>query len=282
MHCPICHQTSQIAFTAHCYGIRQCAACSHRFADLAATAEHTQQVYGDGYFQGGGAGYSNYLGEARLLRDHGRWYGRKLRKLIPTGRLLDVGAAAGFVLQGFQDEGWQGEGVEPNGAMAAYAREQLGLTVRVGELESLSADRQYDLICLIQVIAHLADLRQALAAAAAATKPHGHWLVETWHKDSLTARLFGRHWHEYSPPSVLHWFNPRTLATLAAQFGFREVARGRPSKWLNAGHATSLLKYKLAALPLGKVIAAPLGILPEHLSLPYPGDDLFWMLLRKE
>lgn len=281
MQCPVCQHASQVAFAAHGYDIRDCQACGHRFAELTASPQHTRDFYGDGYFQGGGAGYSDYVGEARILRQHGRWYARRLARLIPRGTMLDVGAAAGFVLQGFLDGGWQGEGLEPNAAMAAYARRELGLNVRAGDLESLTDDRQFDLVSMIQVVAHFADIRQALSAAAKVTKPGGHWLVETWNKDSLTARLFGRHWHEYSPPTVLRWFTPKTLKALAGQFGFREVARGRPSKWINGGHAKSLLQYKLAALPLGRLAAAPLHVLPEHLPLPYPGDDLFWMLLKK-
>lgn len=281
MLCPICQHTSEVTFTAHGYGIRDCTACGHRFADLATSLEHTQQVYGDQYFQGGGAGYPDYLGEARILREHGRWYGKRLQKYLQPGTMLDVGAAAGFVLQGFVDCGWQGDGIEPNPKMAAYARNELGLNVQAGALESLSTNQTYDLVSMIQVIAHFADLRQALLVAANATKSHGYWLIETWNKDSFAARLFGQNWHEYSPPSVLHWFAPPTLKTLAAQFGFEEIARGRPSKWINGGHAKSLVQYKLQSLPLGRQAGKLLNMLPEYLPLPYWADDLFWMLLQK-
>ena len=282
MLCPICQHNSNVFFTAHGYGIRDCSGCGHRFADLTTSLAHTEAVYGDQYFQGGGAGYPDYLGEARILRDHGRWYGKRLRKYVPTGTLLDVGAAAGFVLQGFVDCGWQGDGIEPNARMAEHARQQLGLNVQAGALESLNPAKTYDLVSLIQVIAHFADLRQALQVAANATKPHGYWLIETWNKDSFAARLFGQNWHEYSPPSVLHWFAPTTLKTLAAQFGFAEIARGRPSKWINGGHATSLVQYKLQGIPLGRQAGKLLDLLPEHMPLPYLADDLFWMLLQKK
>ena len=149
-------------------------------------------------------------------------------------------------------------------------------------LESLQANQTYDLVSMIQVIAHFADLRQALQVAADATKPSGYWLIETWNKDSWAARLFGQNWHEYSPPSVLHWFSPTTLKALAAQFGFHEIAHGRPSKWINGGHAKSLLQYKLQSVPLGRQAGKLLNLLPEYLPLPYLADDLFWMLLRKK
>jgi SAM-dependent methyltransferase len=282
MLCPICQHTSEIKFTAHGYGIRDCGSCGHRFADLATSPQHTTDIYSDQYFQGGGAGYPDYLGEARLLRKHGRWYGKRLMKYLQPGTMLDVGAAAGFVLQGFVDCGWQGDGIEPNAKMAAYARNELKLKVQAGALESLNTNKTYDLVSMIQVIAHFADLRQALQVAANATKPRGYWLIETWNKDSFAARLFSQNWHEYSPPSVLHWFAPPTLKTLAAQFGFAEIACGRPSKWINGGHAKSLVQYKLQSVPMGKQMGKLLNVLPEYLPLPYLADDLFWMLLQKK
>ena len=282
MLCPICHHASQVVFAAHGYGIRACGTCSHRFADIEVAANHTEQIYSDQYFQGGGAGYPDYLGEARILRNHGRWYGKRLAAYLPPGKMLDVGAAAGFVLQGFTDCGWQGHGIEPNPKMAAYARETLGLTVQAGALEDLQPNETYDLVSMIQVIAHFTDLRRALQVACDLTKPSGYWLIETWNKDSFAARAFGQNWHEYSPPSVLHWFSPTTLKALAAQYGLREIARGRPSKWINGGHAKSLLQYKLQGVPLGRQMGKLLNLLPEYLPLPYLADDLFWMLLQKK
>ena len=282
MHCPLCNTSSKQIFQAHGYWIRDCDKCNHRFAELHTGSDHTKTIYADEYFQGGGVGYPDYLGEARILRNHGRRYGKILEKYLRPGTMLDVGAAAGFVLQGFMDCGWQGDGIEPNQAMAQYAQNELGLNVQAGALESLTKNRQYDLVSMVQVIAHFAELKTALQQAAAATKPDGYWLIETWNKDSFAAQMFGQNWHEYSPPSVLHWFSPDTLKTLAESFGFAEIARGRPSKWINGGHAKSLLQFKLQNLPLGKLAGKSLNLLPEYLPLPYLADDLFWMLLKKK
>lgn len=282
MLCPLCHNSSRQIFQAHGYWIRDCEACNHRFAELNTGSDHTKTIYSDEYFQGGGAGYPDYLGEARILRNHGRRYGKILEKYMRPGTMLDVGAAAGFVLQGFTDCGWQGDGIEPNQAMAAYAQNELGLNVQAGALESLKKNQQYDLVNMVQVIAHFAEIRTALQQAADTTKPEGFWLIETWNKDSFAASMFGQNWHEYSPPSVLHWFSPTTLKALASSFGFEEIARGRPSKWINGGHAKSLLQFKMESLPLGKLMGKPLNLLPEYLPLPYLADDLFWMLLKKK
>ncbi len=280
--CPICDRTnSRRFFQKYGYWILTCEVCSHQFTEFTPSAAHVARVYNDRYFQGGGAGYPNYLSEAQILRSHSQRYSKILANYMQPGTVLDVGAAAGFVLQGFLDSGWSGRGIEPNSHMAEYARIRLGLTVDTGTLEQIQSRERYDLISMIQVVAHFFELNKALQAAAAATNPNGFWLIETWNRESCAARTFGTNWHEYSPPSVLHWFSPTGLQRLAARYGFREVASGRPAKWINGAHAKSLLRYKLESSRLGKIAVRMLDVIPERLSIPYPAEDLFWALFQK-
>jgi SAM-dependent methyltransferase len=203
-----------------------------------------------------------------------------LARDMTPGRVLDVGAAAGFILQGLIQSGWRGEGIEPNAQMAAYARAQLQVLVHVGSFEQFQPDTTYDLITMIQVMGHFLDPRQAFQKARALLRPGGYLLIETWNRASWTARFFGQHWHEYSPPSVLHWFTPAGLGHLAAQCAFREVARGRPQKWLDGAHAKSLLWHILQGSRLGRLGYRALQVIPDRLAIPYPAEDLFWMLFQ--
>ncbi len=280
--CPLCDAEPARLFEKDGIPIWRCSACTHQFARPPEPESHLEDVYGDDYFHGGGAGYADYLNEASLLRAHGRRYARILTRHVSPGTLLDVGAAAGFLLQGFRDFGWDGEGVEPNAAMARHAREQLGLRVTASSLEEFVASRTFDVVSLIQVIAHFVDPREAVQCVAELVRPGGLCLVETWNVQSWTARLFGRHWHEYSPPSVLQWFSPVTLAALFGAAGFTPIAQGRPQKWLNAEHAKSLLRHKAASSRLAKLAASVLSVVPDRSALPYPSEDLFWVLFRKE
>ncbi len=280
--CPLCDGGSSRAFQAHGYWVRDCARCGHRFAELEAHPGHVSAIYGDAYFSGGGAGYPNYPSEGRNLRRAGRRYGELAAHYAgASGTVLDVGAAAGFILQGFRDAGWTGLGVEPNATMARFAREELSLEIFEGSLEELDTARRFDLVSLIQVIAHLHDPRAALEGLATVVKPGGLLLVETWRRDSLTARLFGRLWHEYSPPSVLHWFTRRGLIELAAGFGFEPVAQGRPAKWISAAHAAALIEFKLKGSSAGRLLARAVAG-PRGLLLPYPAEDLMWVLFRRQ
>ncbi len=95
--------------------------------------------------------------------------------------------------------------------MANYACQQLGVQVNVGTLEDARLTDEFDLLTFIQVVGHLYDLHRAFEVAESLTRSGGHWLIETWNHRSLTARMMGRRWHEWSPPSVLQWFSPESL-----------------------------------------------------------------------
>jgi SAM-dependent methyltransferase len=280
MNCPICQNTSDRIFEKYGYWVCECKRCHHCFAEISTSIDHTNKIYQDEYFSGGAAGYPNYLSEERILISHGERYGRLLNTFTAPGTMLDVGTAAGFILKGFQKGGWHGIGLEPNSSMARYGRTHLGLHIEHGSLEEFSSPQQFDLVSMIQVIAHFFDIRQALQRAGEATKPGGFWLIETWDRESWVARRLGRHWYEYSPPSVLHWFSPAGLKLLVGQYGFSEVACGRPAKWISAAHAKSMLGYKLQTFRSGW-LRHPLNIIPDQLAIPYPAFDLFWMLFRR-
>ena len=157
--------------------------------------------------------------------------------------------------------------------MAATARSN-GVDVRQGSLEAFEVDEKFDLISMIQVAADFYDPRAAFEKAYSLLRPDGLLLIETWDRGSMSARIFGKSWHEYSPPSVLNWFTKSGLTTFLSTIGFSYVDGGRPSKKISGGHVRSLLKYRLGDNFLLKLI-------PKKVNFPYPSEDLFWALYKK-
>ncbi len=281
LSCPLCQSPSRRRFAKDSIWIRDCLCCDHRFAEFELSEGHVESTYSDEYFFGGGAGYSDYTSESDILRSHGRRYAQIIEPFVAPGELLDVGAAAGFVMRGFIDAGWNGIGIEPNARMAKLARDELGLEVHAATIEEFAPDRRFDLVTMIQVIAHFPEPRAALEVVANLTRPGGFCLVETWNRASLTARVFGKSWHEYSPPSVLHWFSRSSLRLLLANSGFHEVASGRPVKRLNAAHAKSLLSHKWKDSRLGRMATRLANLAPDAMPIPYPAEDLIWSLFQR-
>ena len=282
LKCPICNSASHPEFVKHGHTILTCDSCHHQFIEIPQSPEHTNQVYDDGYFFDGQSGYLDYTKEADLLTAHGERYGNLLQKYTQTGTVFDVGSAAGFILKGLQQKGWNGKGIEPNDTMASYARQKLQIDVETGIFEQYESKEQFDLVTMIQVIAHFYDVRKALEIAHKLLRKDGILLIETWDRGSLPARLLGSNWHEYSPPSVVNWFSLDGMNTLAQQCGFEEIAHGRPDKRINGLHAKSLVKYKLETMAGGRMLGKLLNVIPDNLQIPYPSFDLFWVLYRRK
>ena len=299
MLCPVCSRAGSPLFTDGGPQILQCAACRHQWYGAPLAADHAAREYGDAYFNGGGVGYPDYLSEAALITAHGERYARRpelvrQRDLVADrpASMLDVGCAAGFTMQGFARQGWQVWGMDPNAAMVARVHDAAVGGACTGCFDAAAAPavlaarkglaQGFDLITMIQVVAHLTDLTQTLINLQALLAPQGLVLVETWNSQSRMARWLGRRWHEYSPPNVLHYFSPDSLDALMGRAGLVRLAHGRPLKRLNLGHARSLFDHKFGHTGLGRTLSVLSRPLPAGLNLPYPAEDLFWTLYQRQ
>jgi SAM-dependent methyltransferase len=280
--CCICASETVLAFLSSGVPIVDCRSCGHRQADLTIDQAHIDRTYADEYFTGGGAGYSDYLIEGDMLRKRGLRYGSILGTHRAAGSLLDIGSAAGFLAEGMQQAGWTVTGVEPNDTMAQYARDR-GIEVRTASGESAlqelrAAGTRFDAVAVIQVIAHVGEPLTFLESVHAVLAPGGVLLIETWDRASVAARIFGEKWHEYSPPSVVHWFTKPELATIAKSCGFDSVKSGRYPKRIAAAHGQDLVQHRMGA---NHPVTRLSRLIPSRVSVPYPGDDLFWTIFRR-
>ena len=279
--CVICNRSATASFVVHQYRFFECSGCDFAFIDPASAASYrSRSIFDDGYFHGGGAGYTNYLDEAALLQEHGDRYGALLAK-AGARSVLDVGAAAGFILAGMQRAGCTGIGIEPNASMAAFARRQLGLDVRETTLEQFDSTQRFDAVALVQVVDHLEDVQRSFERVATLTRPGGLCLVEFGNRASLTARVLGTAWHEYAPPSVQRVFSLRALRRLLGAHGFALHSSGHPKKYLRADHALSLLRYKSVAWLGDGVFANVAAVIPPGTKLRYVGNDITWALFAR-
>jgi len=200
---------------------------------------------------------------------------------MKPGRVLDVGAAAGFILKGFEQSGWDCRGIEPNATMAAFARHELKLNVNTGSIETFTSGENFDLISMIQVIGHVYDPDTALQSITRLLNPGGLVLVESWNMNSAIARILGKRWHEYSPPSVAHWYSDKTLSQLFNYHGFKLLSKGYPVKKISMEHAFSFLEGKTSSLILRK-LRRSMNDFARKFTVIYPLLDVKWYIFRKE
>jgi 2-polyprenyl-3-methyl-5-hydroxy-6-metoxy-1,4-benzoquinol methylase len=276
-----CAEEKKILFNKNNYSIIQCKNCGHRFTKLQDLDNHLANVYSDDYFFEGKSGYPNYLDEKDILHKTGNRYAGIINKYSKPGKVLDIGCAAGFILKGFEDAGWESHGVEPNDTMASYGRNELKLDIRTGGIETCDINEKFDLITMIEVIGVFYDLDKAMLSVSNLITNRGLVLVESMNMESIVARILGKNWHEYCPPSVTHWFSDRTLTQLFNYYGFELIARGYPAKRINIKHAISLIEENSPNFIFKGKLLNSLNRMFGNYTLIYPPIDLKWYLYRK-
>ena len=154
----------------------------------------------------------------RRVAVHLRTYGDVLD--APT-HVLDVGAGSGEFLFMMQRLGKTAKGIEPNGAYAAYCREELGLDVQTSHLNpDLFTPGQFDFIRMNHVLEHLNDPVKYLVQIARWLAPLGLLYVEVPNIEvDCRWRSRGKIFHY----AHIYNFNPWTLRTCAGLAGLTEA-----------------------------------------------------------
>jgi len=183
-------------------------------------------------------GYKGYMETFEAHRDvYLRLFERRHRDLaarIRGRRLLEVGCAYGLLLDFLSRRGWEVSGVEVSPLSSAWARNELGLDVRTGTLETAGFSAgSFDAILLLDVLEHLHRPYDALARISGLLAPGGVLVVqcpwELYHwEEVMQAVLTGRRPGTIEPdavPAHLYFFGPRTLDGVLRRGGFRIVGR---------------------------------------------------------
>jgi 2-polyprenyl-3-methyl-5-hydroxy-6-metoxy-1,4-benzoquinol methylase len=146
-----------------------------------------------------------------------------LNKPPASLRVLDVGCSRGNFLAAGAKLGVYMEGVEPAANIAAAARAQ-GLRVHTGQLADIHLPPgSFDAITLFEVIEHLKETLPLMRECHRVLKPGGLLVLSTGNTASWTVAAMREHWdyfHIAKDGGHISFFNPRSVALLAARAGF--------------------------------------------------------------
>ena len=223
--CPVCGGTAgRTLFGKDGYDIVGCAGCNMAYVGQDPAGIDFQALYGEGYYTGGSdAVFADYVGQEAARRAHARrklWLLRTLPPRLPaSGRLLDVGCAAGFFLAEARAF-YEVQGVELSDWSSAYARDQLGLPVITGTLQQAALPAaSFDIVTLWDVIEHVPDPIPLLAEAARVLRPGGRLVLSTGDWGSAYAQARQADWHLMTPPWHLSFFSRATMAEAGRRAG---------------------------------------------------------------
>ena len=133
--------------------------------------------------------------EHRLASLNAAWRLDLVRKLKPSGRLLEIGCARGDFLRAAR-EFFDASGVEPNPELAESASRVAPVYRDVIERTPWN---DFDVVASFHVIEHVHSPRSFIHAAAARLKPGGLLAIETPNIDSLPFKVFKSSWRQFIP-----------------------------------------------------------------------------------
>jgi len=135
--------------------------------------------------------------------------------------VLDYGAGTGRLVELFREAGFQADGLEFAHAARRHGLEYRGITLfaRPAELP----EGVYDLVTMIEVIEHLANLMEELMAIRKAMQRGGMLFVTTPNRVGLRARMEKGYWREARKKFHLFLFDRHSLKHILLRAGFSSV-----------------------------------------------------------
>jgi SAM-dependent methyltransferase len=247
-HCTMCNSREhsvaasgwdfQYATTSQSFDWCRCLQCGHWYINPLPTEEALSLIYPDNL-----KNYADFdLHPGLAFRVKAALDGRRLRDLAKDtrdgGRLLDVGCAAGMLLdvaKRYCPTLRVLEGTEISHAAASGAIRK-GYKVHIGAIETLDLPADYyDLIVMQQVIEHVHNPPAVIAKLRASLRSGGRLVMETPHLWSWDHLLFrSRYWEGYHIPRHFNLWTVDGMRKMVADAGFSDFSfrkRIKPVHW---------------------------------------------------
>ncbi|HEY8277981.1 MAG TPA: class I SAM-dependent methyltransferase [Bdellovibrionota bacterium] len=197
-------------------GIVECAGCGLKYFPY---SENTTDLYQENYFRG--AEYQDYSSEKEMHQTNFRERLKMVRKIVPEGKLLELGCAYGFFLD-LAKENFQVKGVDITMEGVENARKQFGVEAVCADFLTLPDEtNSYDVICMWDTLEHLPEPFLYLQKASKWLKPGGRIFFSTLDSGSVVARVRGPKWRMIHPPTHLFYFDRPILARAVKEAGLR-------------------------------------------------------------
>ena len=234
------------------FHIVRCRQCGLVYVNPRYREELLREIYTAEYYDHDGIkngleffGYDDYVADEENIKITFAKRLKTIERYVDKGRLLDIGCATGFFLDLARSDGWEGVGTEVSGFSVRYARERLGLDVRLGILRDMQFGAgTFDVVTMWDVIEHVVDPMAELAEVWRILRDGGVLSLITPDVGSLVARLLGSRWEEFRRVREhVYFFSRRTMTEMLRKVGFGVLRMESADKVFCLGPAMHRLKY---------------------------------------
>lgn len=196
----------------------------------------------------------------------------QISKIKTSGKLFDVGAGSGILLESAAKFGYRASGVEPSHWLSEQAKAR-GLAVREGIF--VPSKEEFDIITLIDVIEHVDNPHQLVLDIYNSLRPGGILVLATPDFSSLFAKVMKHRWWHYRIAHI-GYFNRQNLNYLLTKVGYRPLVI-TTAKWYFS--LDYLWERCLKYLPTWLQVKAPQ--FSKHITIPLDLRDSILAIYQK-
>jgi SAM-dependent methyltransferase len=275
--CLACDRPTEHAFLWEKSGVQvfRCLEC--RLGSATQGGFDPKTYYTADFFNGNAeGGYPDYIISEKVLRAEFRTVVDCIRQVVPSGILIEIGAAYGFFLLEAKNH-YQVHGVEIADEAVEFARER-GLDVRTGGLTRsiLEEIGPIDVVVMLDVIEHLEDPKATLELCSEFLRPGGAMILTTPDFASALARITGKSWRNMTPPQHLWYFTRESMTRMATAAGLEVYQISRPWKRVPISLIVQLIsRYTGLEMPRSTLTSL------SKIGLPVNLFDAMRIVLRK-
>lgn len=232
----------------------------------------------DGYFL---AKDERYISQEKSREKTFRSSLKIIKRLCPTGKLLDIGAASGTFIKVASQAGFEASGIEPSGWMCDFAKKNYNVKILPVLLEDAKfPDNSFDIITMWDVLEHTPNPMNTLKEATRILKPGGLLFINYPRIDDLLAKIFGRKWW-FLLSIHLFYFTPKTLSSYMEKLGFKKLLHKMHIQSLEYSYLVQRLNaYTPALANIAKLAYIIPGV--RNLSIPYFASQYLLIARKKQ
>ncbi len=276
-NCPKCNSNSSLLLktkdynrkvTNEFFSYRECNKCGLIF--ISKIPKNLGDYYRDDYYE--------IPSKSRLIKTSNKieYQVEMIRKIVPSGKLLDVGSAFGVFVYKAKNLGFDVSSIEMNELCCKYLSNRIGVKVFQGDKPEniIPTLGHYDVITFWHNIEHLSEPWKVLEEATKKINPGGVILIATPNPRSFSFRLLGRFWPHIDAPRHVNLINESLLTEYLLGYDFRLVMKTTNDKggrsWNRFSWQRMIMNnfssktMRRVAFVIGWILSIPLSIIENR------------------
>jgi YD repeat-containing protein len=216
--CPVCNSSEiKPKWSEGLYKVYKCRDCTAMFVVNRPSIEELIQHYG----KGSDPAYDE--DNKRQLCYYYDQLGKIIRKILPQGKkIFDVGCSRGWFFDSMN--GWECHGNELNELEAKEAQKKYGENILHMDFQQCpDYSIPFDVVAVQDVLDHFINPVGVVQKANKLLSKGGVMVIKVHDWGCLYARVTGKKFYAYIPPSHLTFFNKKSLHVLCEKNGFKII-----------------------------------------------------------